>query len=221
MNWENTCYIGSALQASYDILDIHDNSNRPHDHNTRAKISLGTFDQIAHHISGEKKKTDHILYGIIKNVVKAYNFTPGNTVCAAEAIIKIIHDWSHSNKPSTYLYETESHITINTCNHINKNIVTETFVQLYNQNYNNISDAIRKLQKPVQIDDYTCAICNKKGTATQTKTSTGGKKYIIIHYAHIDQRNNQWTPTEIKDNNEINLNKTDGDPIRYTLHSEI
>ena len=37
----------------------------------------------------------------------------------------------------------------------------------------------------------------------------------------MDQWSNQWTPTDIRNNDEINLNNTDGDPARYALHSEI
>ena len=109
---------------------------------------------------------------------------------------------------------------MNTCNRIN-NTVAETIVQLYKQNYNDISDAIRQLHTPVQIDDYTCATCQKKGIATQTKNYIWEKKYIIIHYTCINQQDNQWIPTKINDINEINLNNTNGDPVRYTLHSEI
>ena len=220
MNWENTCYLGSALQAFYDMLNKHEDNNSPYEHNIQTKIPLETFNQIIQHISGEKTQTNQILCDIIKDTVKAYNFTPGNMECAAEALIKILDDWSPSNKPTTYLYETKSHITMNTCNHIN-NTVTETLVQLYDQNYNNISDAIHQLQTPVQIDDYTCATCQKKGTATQTKSFTWGQKYIIIRYTCTNQQNNRWVPTEIKDNENINLNNTNGDPIRYTIHSEI
>ena len=213
--------MGSAIQACYDMLNTHENNDIPHEYNIRTKMPLETINQIAQNISGEKTQANQILFDIIKDMVKTYNFTPGHMECAADALIKILNDWSPSNKPTKYLYETKSHITMNTCNHINTNTVTETLVQLYEQNYNNISDAIRQLQTPVQIDDYTCAICQKRGIATQTKDYIWEQRYITIHYTCTNQQDNQWIPTEVNDNKEINLKNPKGDQIRYTLYSEI
>ena len=66
MNWGNSCYLGSALQASYDILDIHDDSNHLQNYKMGTKIPHETIDQIAHHISGENIQTDHIPHDILK-----------------------------------------------------------------------------------------------------------------------------------------------------------
>ena len=116
-------------------------------------------------------------------MVKAYNFTPGNMECADDAIIKILLDWPPSNEPSAYLYETKSHITTNTCDRTNENTATETLVQLY-RNYCSISEAIRNLQDPVQINNYTWAACEKEGDVAQMGTFNWGRKCTIAHYTH-------------------------------------
>jgi len=161
-NWGNARYIGSALQGCFDILDIQDKTKHPRKYNIKTKISSAEFTQIMQRIEGREKQTDHIPYGRIRNMVKAYNCTPGNMECAAEALIKILQDWSPSNEPFAYLYKARSHITINTCDRTNGNTATETLVQLYKQNYNVISDAIRTLQDHVQINNYTCDIQNRR-----------------------------------------------------------